>query len=228
MGFLDLTKILLIEDNSDILQAMQERLTKWQYQSFTIENWQQVTQSVVQIEPDLIVMDITLPVFDGFYWTKQIRSFSEVPILFVSAAQMDPNAVRAIASGADDYLVKPFSLDVFISKIQAILRRTQREIKEELIFQNYHLNILTNEVSYQQQTVKLTPTEGLILKLFFLQPDQTLSKEDLRQKIWQSGKFLDDAILNVNMSRLRNKITPLRLQEHLITERGRGYRLVSS
>ncbi len=140
MGFLDLTKILLIEDNSDILQAMQERLTKWQYQSFTIENWQQVTQSVVQIEPDLIVMDITLPVFDGFYWTKQIRSFSEVPILFVSAAQMDPNAVRAIASGADDYLVKPFSLDVFISKIQAILRRTQREIKEELLFQNYHLN----------------------------------------------------------------------------------------
>lgn len=228
MGFLDLTKILLIEDNSDILQAMQERLTKWQYQSFTIENWQQVTQSVVQIEPDLIVMDITLPVFDGFYWTKQIRSFSEVPILFVSAAQMDPNAVRAIASGADDYLVKPFSLDVFISKIQAILRRTQREIKEELLFQNYHLNILTNEVSYQQQTVKLTPTEGLILKLFFLQPDQTLSKEDLRQKIWQSGKFLDDAILNVNMSRLRNKITPLHLQEHLITERGRGYRLVSS
>ena len=209
MGFLDLTKILLIEDNSDILQAMQERLTKWQYQSFTIENWQQVTQSVVQIEPDLIVMDITLPVFDGFYWTKQIRSFSEVPILFVSAAQMDPNAVRAIASGADDYLVKPFSLDVFISKIQAILRRTQREIKEELLFQNYHLNILTNEVSYQQQTVKLTPTEGLILKLFFLQPDQTLSKEDLRQKIWQSGKFLDDAILNVNMSRLRNKIAPL-------------------
>lgn len=228
MGFLDLTKILLIEDNSDILQAMQERLTKWQYQSFTIENWQQVTQSVVQIEPDLIVMDITLPVFDGFYWTKQIRSFSEVPILFVSAAQMDPNAVRAIASGADDYLVKPFSLDVFISKIQAILRRTQREIKEELLFQNYHLNILTNEVSYQQQSVKLTPTEGLILKLFFLQPDQTLSKEDLRQKIWQSGKFLDDAILNVNMSRLRNKITPLHLQEHLITERGRGYRLVSS
>ncbi|MBI0106686.1 response regulator transcription factor [Lactobacillus sp. W8089] len=223
-----MTKILLIEDNSDILQAMQERLTKWQYQSFTIENWQQVTQSVVKIEPDLIVMDITLPVFDGFYWTKQIRSFSEVPILFVSAAQMDPNAVRAIASGADDYLVKPFSLDVFISKIQAILRRTQREIKEELLFQNYHLNILTNEVSYQQRTVKLTPTEGLILKLFFLQPDQTLSKEDLRQKIWQSGKFLDDAILNVNMSRLRNKITPLHLQEHLITERGRGYRLVSS
>lgn len=228
MGFLDLTKILLIEDNSDILQAMQERLTKWQYQSFTIENWQQVTQSVVKIEPDLIVMDITLPVFDGFYWTKQIRSFSEVPILFVSAAQMDPNAVRAIASGADDYLVKPFSLDVFISKIQAILRRTQREIKEELLFQNYHLNILTNEVSYQQRIVKLTPTEGLILKLFFLQPDQTLSKEDLRQKIWQSGKFLDDAILNVNMSRLRNKIAPLHLQEHLITERGRGYRLVSS
>ena len=228
MGFFDLTKILLIEDNSDILQAMQERLTKWQYQSFTIENWQQVTQSVVQIEPDLIVMDITLPVFDGFYWTKQIRSFSEVPILFVSAAQMDPNAVRAIASGADDYLVKPFSLDVFISKIQAILRRTQREIKEELLFQNYHLNILTNEVSYQQQTVKLTPTEGLILKLFFLQPDQTLSKEDLRQKIWQSGKFLDDAILNVNMSRLRNKIAPLHLQENLITERGHGYRLVSS
>lgn len=228
MGFLDLAKILLIEDNFDILQDMQERLNKWQYQSFTIDDWQRVTQFVLQIEPDLIVMDITLPVFDGFYWTKQIRSFSEVPILFVSAAQMDPNAVQAIASGADDYLVKPFSLDVFISKIQAILRRIKREIKEELIFQNYHLNILTNEVSYQQQTVKLTPTEGLILKLFFLQPDQTLSKEDLQQKIWQSGKFLDDSILNVNMSRLRNKITPLHLQEHLITERGRGYRLVSS
>lgn len=220
-----MNRILLIEDNADILQAMQLALSKWQYQSFVIQDWQQVEIECQQINPDLIVMDITLPMFDGFYWTKQIRTFSQVPIIFVSAAQMDPNAVRAIASGADDYLVKPFSMDVFISKIQAILRRTQQSLQEELTFQNYHLNMLTNELRYRQTIIKLSPTEGLILKLFFLQPNQTLSKEDLRQKIWQSGEFIDDAVLNVNISRLRQKIASVHLKEHLITERGRGYRL---
>ncbi|MBA1434397.1 response regulator transcription factor [Bombilactobacillus bombi] len=220
-----MSKIFLIEDNPQILQAMQQALIKWQYESYCVQDWQQLDLQVQQLRPDLIVMDITLPVFDGFYWTKKIRTFSQVPIIFVSAAQMDPNAVRAIATGADDYLVKPFSMEVFISKIQAILRRTQQSFAEELNFEDYRLNMLTNELHYQQQIVKLTPTEGLLLKLFFLQPQQTLSKEVLRQKIWQSGEFIDDAVLNVNMSRLRNKIAPLNLKNRLITERGHGYRL---
>ena len=141
---------------------------------------------------------------------------------------MDPNAVRAIASGADDYIVKPFASEVLISKIQALLRRTQPQLTTQLRFENYQLNVLTNVVTQGAHQVKLTPTEGLILKVFFMHPQQIITKKQLLQQIWQSGEFLDAAVLNVNMSRLRSKVATVgTLKEQLVTVRKRGYQLVS-
>lgn len=222
------TKILVIEDNRLLLEEMQTAFQKWNYQMGRIQHWDQVDDEVRRQQPDLVIMDITLPSYDGFYWTQKIREFSNVPLIFVSAAEMDPNAVRAIASGADDYIVKPFASEVLISKIQALLRRTQPQLTTQLRFENYQLNVLTNVVTQGVHQVKLTPTEGLILKVFFMHPQQIITKKQLLQQIWQSGEFLDAAVLNVNMSRLRSKVaTAGTLKEQLVTVRKRGYQLVS-
>lgn len=222
------TKILVIEDNRLLLEEMQTAFQKWNYQMERIQHWDQVDDEVRRQQPDLVIMDITLPSYDGFYWTQKIREFSDVPLIFVSAAEMDPNAVRAIASGADDYIVKPFASEVLISKIQALLRRTQPQLATQLRFENYQLNVLTNVVEQGDQQVKLTPTEGLILKVFFMHPQQIITKEQLLQQIWQSGEFLDAAVLNVNMSRLRSKVATVgTLKEQLVTVRKRGYQLIS-
>lgn len=222
------TKILVIEDNRLLLEEMQTAFQKWNYQMRRIQHWDQVDDEVRRQQPDLVIMDITLPSYDGFYWTQKIREFSNVPLIFVSAAEMDPNAVRAIASGADDYIVKPFASEVLISKIQALLRRTQPQLTTQLRFENYQLNVLTNVVTQGVHQVKLTPTEGLILKVFFMHPQQIITKKQLLQQIWQSGEFLDVAVLNVNMSRLRSKVATVgTLKEQLVTVRKRGYQLVS-
>lgn len=222
------TKILVIEDNRLLLEEIQTAFQKWNYQMGRIQHWDQVDDEVRRQQPDLVIMDITLPSYDGFYWTQKIREFSNVPLIFVSAAEMDPNAVRAIASGADDYIVKPFASEVLISKIQALLRRTQPQLTTQLRFENYQLNVLTNVVTQGDQQVKLTPTEGLILKVFFMHPQQIITKEQLLQQIWQSGEFLDAAVLNVNMSRLRSKVATVgTLKEQLVTIRKRGYQLIS-
>lgn len=222
------TKILVIEDNRLLLEEMKTAFQKWNYQMERIQHWDQVDDEVRRQQPDLVIMDITLPSYDGFYWTQKIREFSDVPLIFVSAAEMDPNAVRAIASGADDYIVKPFASEVLISKIQALLRRTQPQLATQLRFENYQLNVLTNVVEQGDQQVKLTPTEGLILKVFFMHPQQIITKEQLLQQIWQSGEFLDAAVLNVNMSRLRSKVATVgTLKEQLVTVRKRGYQLIS-
>lgn len=222
------TKILVIEDNRLLLEEMQTAFQKWNYQMRRIQHWDQVDDEVRRQQPDLVIMDITLPSYDGFYWTQKIREFSNVPLIFVSAAEMDPNAVRAIASGADDYIVKPFASEVLISKIQALLRRTQPQLTTQLRFENYQLNVLTNVVTQGVHQVKLTPTEGLILKVFFMHPQQIITKKQLLQQIWQSGEFLDAAVLNVNMSRLRSKVATVgTLKEQLVTVRKRGYQLVS-
>lgn len=222
------TKILVIEDNRLLLEEMQTAFQKWNYQMVRIQHWDQVDDEVRRQQPDLVIMDITLPSYDGFYWTQKIREFSNVPLIFVSAAEMDPNAVQAIASGADDYIVKPFASEVLISKIQALLRRTQPQLTTQLRFENYQLNVLTNVVTQGVHQVKLTPTEGLILKVFFMHPQQIITKKQLLQQIWQSGEFLDAAVLNVNMSRLRSKVATVgTLKEQLVTVRKRGYQLVS-
>ncbi|EEI71389.1 response regulator transcription factor, partial [Lentilactobacillus hilgardii] len=156
--------------------------------------------------------------------------FSKIPIMFVSAAEMDPNAIRAISIGADDYLTKPFSVDVFVSKIQAILRRTNQNnhLAETISFNTFSLNIITNVLKSQNESVKLTTTEGTILKLLFLNPDQVISKKKIIKSIWQNGDFTDENILNVNMSRLRDKLGQIGLADKIVTEYGKGYRLLDN
>lgn len=222
-----MVRVAIVEDDKSIRREMTVGLQKWGIEVIETADFKNIQEWIQNENPDLIVMDITLPYFDGFYWTQKIRGFSNTPIMFVSAAEMDPNAIRAISIGADDYLTKPFSVDVFVSKVQAIMKRitSESEFSQTIRFENYSLDIITNRVTRDTDTVRLTTTESIILRLLFLSPNDLVTKPKIVNSIWQTGNFTDENILNVNVSRLRSKLEPIGLGTKIITEYGKGYRL---
>lgn len=224
-----MAKIFIVEDNRAIIDMVKPVLAKWQYQVETVHNWEQVASEVTAAKPDLLLVDITLPTFDGFYWIHEIRQTCSAPLIVISAADIDTNITRAIALGADDYLMKPFSTTVLLAKIQALLRRDQQNNEmDKLSWDDNNFNGLTNELSNSRGTVDLTPTEGALLAVLISHLNHTVKKEQLLEWLWQGGKYLNENTLNVNISRLRAKLSTIKLDQNLRTERGIGYRLVNN
>lgn len=224
-----MAEIFIVEDNPQIIKAVTKELAKWQHSVTTVQDWQEVTTEIMAAQPDLVLFDITLPSFDGFYWIQDLRKQSQVPIIVISAADIDSNVMHAVADGADDYLMKPFSMTVLLAKVQALLRRNrQEENSPQVDWDDNHFNALTNEVHNSAGQAKLTPTEGAMLQVLLSHRNQTVSKETLLEWLWQGGKYLNENTLNVNISRLRAKLTPLKLDRAIRTERGVGYRLVTA
>lgn len=224
-----MAKIFIVEDNPQIIQTVTDELAKWQHSVATVNDWQNVTDEIMAIQPDLVLFDITLPSFDGFYWIQDLRKNSQVPIIVISAADIDSNVMHAVAAGADDYLMKPFSMTVLLAKIQALLRRNRQSGNVTQVgWGGNHFNTLTNEVHNENGQAQLTPTEGALLQVLLTHRNQTVSKTTLLEWLWQGGKYLNENTLNVNISRLRTKLVPLQLDRAIRTERGVGYRLVTT
>lgn len=224
-----MAKIFIVEDNPQIIQTVTDELAKWQHSVATVNDWQNVTGEIMAIQPDLVLFDITLPSFDGFYWIQDLRKNSQVPIIVISAADIDSNVMHAVAAGADDYLMKPFSMTVLLAKIQALLRRNRQSGNATQVgWGDNHFNTLTNEVHNENGQAQLTPTEGALLQILLTHRNQTVSKTTLLEWLWQGGKYLNENTLNVNISRLRTKLVPLQLDRAIRTERGVGYRLVTT
>ncbi|MET0041853.1 response regulator transcription factor [Limosilactobacillus fermentum] len=224
-----MAKIFIVEDNPQIIQTITGELTKWQHAVVTVNDWQNVTGEIMTAQTDLVLFDITLPSFDGFYWIQDLRKHSQVPIIVISAADIDSNVMHAVAAGADDYLMKPFSMTVLLAKVQALLRRNRQEGQTTQVdWDNNRFNSLTNEVQNASGQAKLTPTEGVLLQVLLSHRNQTVSKMTLLEWLWQGGKYLNENTLNVNISRLRAKLAPLQLDRAIRTERGIGYRLVTA
>lgn len=224
-----MAKIFIVEDNPQIIQTITGELTKWQHAVVTVNDWQNVTGEIMTAQTDLVLFDITLPSFDGFYWIQDLRKHSQVPIIVISAADIDSNVMHAVAAGADDYLMKPFSMTVLLAKVQALLRRNRQEGQTTQVdWDNNRFNSLTNEVQNASGQAQLTPTEGVLLQVLLSHRNQTVSKMTLLEWLWQGGKYLNENTLNVNISRLRAKLAPLQLDRAIRTERGIGYRLVTA
>ena len=205
-----MAKIFIVEDNQQIIRNVTDELSKWQHSVATVDDWQDVTGEIMVTQPDLVIFDITLPSFDGFYWIQDLRKHSQVPIIVISAADIDSNVMHAVAAGADDYLMKPFSMTVLLAKVQALLRRNRQEGNATQVdWDNNYFNTLTNEVQNERGQVQLTPTEGALLQVLLSHRNQTVSKATLLEWLWQGGKYLNENTLNVNISRLRAKLAPL-------------------
>lgn len=224
-----MAKIFIVEDNPDIIHSTTQELNKWQHDVITVNNWQNVANEILATNPDLVLFDITLPTFDGFYWIQEVRKHSQVPIIVISAAEIDTNVMHAVAAGADDYIMKPFSMTVLLAKIQALLRRNKQTTDaEEIMWDHNSFNPLTNILTNENGTAQLTPTEGAMLQVLLSNRNKTVSKEQLLQWLWQGGKYLNENTLNVNISRLRTKLSTIGLRQCIHTERGLGYRLVEN
>lgn len=224
---MDMQKILIVEDDDMISSILKKHLSKWNYEVDVVEDFEHVMEKFHQFQPSLVLLDISLPYYNGYHWCQEIRKVSEIPIIFISSANENMNIVMAMNMGADDFINKPFDLNVFTAKIQAILRRTYSFSKRfhVLTYKELVLNLLEATLSYRDRKIDLTKNELKILQLLFEKKEIYVSREDLMMDLWQSDQFIDDNTLSVNMNRLRKKIEDLGIPSLIHTKKGLGYKL---
>lgn len=220
-------KIMIIEDDLVIASSLQEELLKWQYSAFYVTDFNDVMNTFTQEAPQLVLIDIKLPYFNGYYWCTEIRKISQVPIIFVSSQSERMDIVMAIQMGADDFISKPFDLTVALAKIQALLRRTYDFTGNDVYLSYQQVYLKTNElkVQYQDQEVELTKNEIKILEVLFLQKGAFVSREAIMMKLWENDSFIDDNTLAVNINRLRKKLAEINVTSFIVTKKGFGYGL---
>lgn len=222
-----MAKIFVIEDDKEIAEEVMQTLNKWNYQTETVNDWQNIQAEVSKAQPDLITVDISLPSFDGFYWTEQIRQITNAPIIFITAQSINNDGVRALATGASDFIEKPFAMDYLIAKIQLLLKEKAIPSSTMVEAGDFRLNSLTNTVKYKDVSVRLTPTEAIILKILFKSPYEIVSKKKFIKFLWGNDQFINENILEVNISRLRQKLSQLDDRKHIMTIRGKGYQWIN-
>ena len=220
-------KIMIVEDDEIIASSIKKHLEKWNYDVFVVNDFENVLEDFRNYEPLLILLDISLPYYNGYYWCQEIRKESEVPIIFISSTSENMNIVMAMNMGADDFINKPFDLQVVQAKLQAILRRTYSFSKDFhlLTYQDVHLDILAGKITYQQKELILTKNELKILEYLFEHAEVIVSRIDLMNHLWDDHQFIDDNTLSVNMNRLRKKLEDIGLHDFIHTKKGLGYLL---
>ncbi|MDW7796900.1 response regulator transcription factor [Streptococcus canis] len=213
-------KIYIIEDDTTILSLLDNHLSQ-AYHVRTVTNFRDIKQEVLTYQPDLILMDITLPFFNGFYWTTEIRKQSTVPIIFISSSNDEMDTVMALNMGGDDFVSKPFSLTILDAKIAAFLRRSQQFTSDDISLDQFKLHF-DGTLSNGEDTVTLSPTEHKMLTILMTRNQEIVSKEEILEKLWENDNFIDHNTLNVNMTRLRKKIGNIGF-DRIHTVRGVGY-----
>ncbi|MFS9007626.1 response regulator transcription factor [Streptococcus vestibularis] len=220
-------KILLVEDDEVIRQQVKKILEQWGYEVVLVEDFMEVLSIFVKEEPHLVLMDIGLPLFNGYHWCQEIRKVSKVPIMFLSSRDQAMDIVMAINMGGDDFVTKPFDQNVLLAKIQGLLRRSYEFGKDQslLEYMGVILNLKAMDLVYQGEVVSLTKNEFQILQVLFERSGNIVSREDLMKELWNSDFFIDDNTLSVNVARLRKKLEAVGLKEFIETKKGVGYGL---
>lgn len=220
-----MNKIFIVEDDSVIAEAVATHLENWQMQVACAQDFQKIIEEFQELEPDLVLLDIKLPFNNGFYWCTQIRKISQVPIIFLSSADDSMNIVMAMNMGGDDFISKPFDLNVLTAKIQAMLRRSYGQMLEHHILacQGVELDLDDMSAICNGEKIELSKNEFLILKTLFEKAGKVVSREEIMERLWGNDEFVDDNTLTVNINRIRKKFEG-RGRAHLIgTKRGIGY-----
>lgn len=220
-------KILLVEDDEVIRQQVKKMLEQWGYEVILVEDFMEVLSIFVKVEPHLVLMDIGLPLFNGYHWCQEVRKVSKVPIMFLSSRDQAMDIVMAINMGGDDFVTKPFDQNVLLAKIQGLLRRSYEFGKDQslLEYMGVILNLKAMDLVYQGEVVSLTKNEFQILQVLFERSGNIVSREDLMKELWNSDFFIDDNTLSVNVARLRKKLEAVGLKDFIETKKGVGYGL---
>ncbi|SCX89455.1 response regulator transcription factor [Butyrivibrio sp. INlla14] len=218
-------KVFIVEDDEIIAGQVAKHLETWQMKSFKAQDFQNIIGEFEKAQPDIVLMDLKLPAYNGFYWCSEIRKISQVPIVFLSSADDNMNIVMAMNMGADDFIAKPFDLQVLTAKIQAILRRSYGEsiAVHELEVKNVRLNLDDTSANVGNNRLDLTKNEYLILKTLMEQQGKVVSRETIMERLWGADEFVDDNTLTVNVTRIRKKLDAAGAEDFIATKRGMGY-----
>ena len=218
-------KILIVEDDRIIADNVCEQLLKWGYDVKIADDFNDVLKIFAKYEPQLVLMDIGLPYFNGYHWCMQIRNISKVPVIFMSSMSDNMNIVMAINMGGDDFIVKPFDINVLIAKVQAMLRRTYSFAESTNIIEHNGciLNLNDQTFMYNGKRIELTKNEYRILQSLLENIGKVVSRDNIMMKLWESDDFIDDNTLTVNVTRLRKKLEQAGLIDYIKTKKGTGY-----
>ncbi|GLX69910.1 response regulator transcription factor [Paenibacillus glycanilyticus] len=218
-------RIMIIEDDEKIRRIVADALRKWQYEVIELTSFENVIDAFEAEQPHLVLLDVNLPVFDGFYWCQRIRSVSKVPIIFISSRDQNMDVIMAINMGGDDYVQKPFDLGVLVAKVSALLRRnyTYQDDNLQLSHRQLIFHLANSSVQYEGKAAELSRNEFIVLQTMMRNIGKIVSRDDLMQVLWNDEQFIDDNTLTVNVNRLRRKIALLGLEDFIATRKGMGY-----
>lgn len=217
--------IFIVEDDSTIAGSLARHLEGWDYRVSVAEDFKNIQGEFIEKKPDLVLLDIGLPFYNGFYWCTRIREISDVPILFLSSADDNMNIVMAMNMGGDAFVEKPFDLHVLTAKIQAVLRRAYayRGSASVMEHRGCVLNLSDATVSYGEQKTELTRNELKIFQCLLEKAGRIVSREEIMARLWESDAFIDENTLTVNVGRLRRKLAGIGLEHAVVTRKGIGY-----
>lgn len=218
-------RILIVEDDKGIADAIRVQAQMWDLQVQCVQDFRNVMEEFTAFQPQLVLLDITLPFFNGYHWCSQIRQISKVPILFISSASDNMNIIMAMNLGADDFIAKPFDGSVLMAKVNALLRRAYDFTGAVTVLQHRGaiLNTGENSLSYQGEEIPLSKNEYRILLTLMESKGNVVSREKLMEKLWQTDSFVDENTLTVNVGRLRKKLDAAGLTDFIETKFGVGY-----
>ena len=218
-------RIMVVEDDQTIAFGMKKFLESWNYQVICVEEFQDIMKSFQEENPDIILMDLMLPYFNGFYWCEQIRRISKVPIMFLSSASDNMNIIMAVNMGGDDFIPKPFDLSVLTAKVQAVLRRTYDLAGKIPVLEHRGaiLNLYDTTLTFEGRKISLTKNEFRILQTLMENKGRLVSRETLMTRLWETDNYIEENTLTVNIARLRKKLEKAGLKDFITTKVGEGY-----
>lgn len=217
-------KIFIVEDDEAIACLICEHLNKWGFEVACAKDFMNITEEIHDFTPHLVIIDISLPFFNGYYWCEQIRKQSKVPVVFVTSHSDNTDIVMAMNMGADDYITKPFSFDVLLAKINALIRRTYSYYDRSFALEARGAQLKADgSLVFETVTTELSKNEYRILKILMENKNTIVSREAIMRALWDSESFIDDNTLTVNINRLRKKLEEAGLSEFISTKKGEGY-----
>jgi DNA-binding response OmpR family regulator len=219
-------KIMIVEDDEKMREIILENIVRWGFQGYNVQDFNNVFDDFAKYAPDLVLMDINLTAYDGFYWCGKIREVSKVPIIFISSRNTNMDIIMAINMGGDDFIQKPFSLEVLMAKINALLRRTYNYTNASsniIEHKGVVLNLKDSSVLFKDKKLELTKNEFKILYTLMKDKGDIVSRDNIMRALWEDESFVDDNTLTVNINRLRKKLEDLGLIDYIQTKKGQGY-----
>lgn len=218
-------KILIIEDDLVIAKSIREHLQSWGCEAQCVNDFQNVLGDFAAFDPQLVLLDISLPFYNGYHWCGEIRKLSKVPVIFISSASDNMNIVMAMNMGGDDFIAKPFDLEVLTAKIQALLRRTYDFNGQAglLTHRGAILNTSDTTLTYEGQRIDLTKNDYKILQTLMENKGKAVSRDTLMLRLWETDSYVDENTLTVNVTRLRRKLEAAGLEDFITTKKGIGY-----